>query len=318
MKKKKSMLHFALALSAFMAFVSTVAAFIVGNRVYEKTFKTKPHEIGARKRVHERKLQKLDEYEHQRFMIDSPKNDYHIETIQIQSPIRNEDVIIIIHGIRGNYYDLLEVAFRYLDDGKNVIMYNQRQSGLTGGKNSTFGFYERFDLEAVCEIAKRAYPTGKVGVHGFSMGAATAIMQSELNEKSQLVDFYILDSPFHTMASTIDMAANRGEDIKLPNWFVRFSGSAVLKLRERISYKDITPLNVMRHTTKPILLMHGELDDMTAPDGSLELCKAINHENKRLKIFKGQGHCKTHFRKANEYFTEIYTFIEEFVSDSKK
>jgi len=319
MKKKKSMLRFALILSTFITFVSTVTTFIVGNRVYKKTFKVTPHEIGARKRVHERRLQKLDEYEHQKFMVDNPKNGYPIETIQIQSPIRNEDVIVIVHGIQGSYYDLLEVAFRYLDDGKNIIMYNQRQSGLTGGTNSTFGLYERFDLEAVCKIAKQAYPNGKIGVHGFSMGAATATMHSELNEKSQLVDFYILDSPFHTMASAVDMGVNHGKDTKLPNWFVKFSGSIVLKLRERVTYKDIVPIKSIKHTTKPILFMHGEQDNVTAPKSSFELCKAINHKNKRLKIFKEQDHCTAYFRKTDEYFTEIYSFIEEFFpADSKK
>lgn len=286
--------------------------FLTGSRVYNKTFKVKPHEI-TRKRFHERRLKQLEAYEHQRFMVESSKNRYNIEAIHIKSKIESTDVVILVHGIRSNYYDLLPTAFQYLDDGYNIILYNQRQSGLTGGKNSTFGLYEKFDLEEIATLAKRIYRDGKVGVHGFSMGAATAIMQSESNEETNLVDFYILDAPFHSMASAVELGAKRSESTKMPSWYVLFSGDTVLRMKQRVAYKDIVPLNVIHHTSRPVLLIHGEKDDVTSPDGSRQLFAAIHHNSRRLEIFPDEGHCTAHHNLKDDYFQRVYQFIADYL-----
>ena len=65
--------------------------------------------------------------------------------------------------------------------------------------------YERFDLEAVADYTRNLYPEGVVGVHGFSMGAATSTMHTELNEESKNVNFYVLDAPYHTMESAVEL-----------------------------------------------------------------------------------------------------------------
>ena len=311
MKNNKKFQVWLAFFSGFMLIFSTFTL-VTGLRVYKKTFKTKPNDI-TRKRVHAERLKLLARYEHQKFFVESGKNKYNVEAIHIKSPGKSNNAIILVHGIRGNYYDLMSVADRYLKDGCNVIMYNQRQSGLTGGKNSTFGLYEKFDLEEVATIARRMYKNGKIGVHGFSMGAATAIMQSELNEKSNLIDYYILDAPFHTMASTIELAARRGDSTRIPPWYVKLSGDAFLRIRNRLSYKDIAPINAIGHSTRPILLIHGENDDITSPDGSRQLLAAISHDKSRLEIFKDEGHCTVHHRQADEYFNRIHRFITDYL-----
>ena len=285
---------------------------ITGLRVYKKTFKLKPHEATTHE-LHGRYAAKLEAYDHQKFFIESNQNKYNVEAIHIKSEIETDRVMIIVHGIRSSYYDVLPVAFRYLKDGYNVILYNQRQSGLTGGKTTTFGLYEKFDLEEVATVARRIYRNGKIGVHGFSMGAATAIMQSELNEENNLVDFYILDAPFHTMASTIDLAARRKDGTKLPPQYVKFSGDAFLRLRRRVAYKDIAPINAIGHSTRPILIIHGEKDDITCPNGSRQLFAAIHHSKRRLEIFPEEDHCTAHENNEDEYFDRIHRFISDYL-----
>jgi len=311
MDNKKKLPVWAVVLSGVLLLISIFTLF-TGSRVYKRTFKTKPNDITSR-RLHERRMAELATYEHQKFLIESSQNKYNVEAIHIKSPIETEKVMIVVHGIRSNYYDLLPVAFRYLQDGYNVILYNQRQSGLTGGKTSTFGLYEKFDLEEVATVARRIYRNGKIGVHGFSMGAATAIMQSELNEQSNLVDFYILDAPFHTMASTIELAARRQDGTKLPPRYVKFSGDTFLRLRKRVAYKDIAPIDAIHHSTRPILLIHGEKDDITCPDGSRQLFGAIHHNRCRLEIFPEEGHCTAHDRNEEEYFERVYGFIADYL-----
>lgn len=311
MKNRKKRPTWAVILG-IIAVLSSIFTIFTGSRVYKKTFKTKPHEPN-RSQDHETRLKQLDNYENQTFLIESSKNKYNIEVMHIKSKIETNKTIILVHGIRGSFYDLLPVAFRYLDDGYNIILYNQRQSGLTGGKTSTFGLYERLDLEEVATVARRIYKEGQIGVHGFSMGAATAIMHSELNEISNLVDFYIADAPFHTMASAVAYSARHKDKIKIPSWYVKFAGDTVLRLRQRVAYSDIMPVSVIHHTTCPVLLIHGEKDDVTSPLGSRQLFDAIHHDKRRLELFPEEGHCTAHFRNEQEYFKRIYQFIADFM-----
>jgi len=311
MNKNKKMPVWAVVISVIL-FLTSFFTFITGLRVYKKTFKTKPYEV-TKHVLHERYAEELEGYEHQKFFIESSKNKYNVEAIHIKTKVPTDKVMIVVHGIRSTFYDVLPVAFRYLKDGYNVVLYNQRRSGLTGGKTTTFGLYEKFDLEEVATVTRRIYRDGQIGVHGFSMGAATAIMQSELNEKSNLVDFYILDAPFHTMASTIDLAARRKDATLLPPQYVKFSGDAFLRLRRRVAYKDIAPIDAIHHSTRPILLIHGEKDDTTCPDGSRQLFAAIHHDKRRLEIFPEEAHCTAHEEYEDEYFDRIYRFIGDFL-----
>ena len=43
------------------------------------------------------------------------------------------DAMIVVHGIGSNYHEVLNVAFNYLENGYNVVVYHQRNTGLTGG-----------------------------------------------------------------------------------------------------------------------------------------------------------------------------------------
>jgi len=311
MSNKKKLSVLVVILSVILLFMS-ILTLLTGLRVYKKTFKVKPHEI-KKSSEHEQRIQMLAKFEHQTFLIESNRNKYQVETLHIKSKIETNKLIILVHGIKGNYYDLLPLAFRYLSDGYNVMLYNQRQSGLTGGKTSTFGLYEKFDLEEVATVARRIYPDGKIGVHGFSMGAATAIMQSELNETSNLVDFYILDAPYHTMSSAVELAVVRGVGTKMPPRYVTFSGNAFLRLRNRVSYKDIRPIATIHHSTRPILLIHGEKDDVTCPNGSRELFAMVHHEKRRLEIFPEEGHCSAHESNEEAYLERVYRFISDFI-----
>ena len=252
-------------------------------------------------------------YQHETHFISSPENGYDVEVLTITANEQTDDAMVIVHGIGSNYHEVLNSAFNYLENGYNVVVYNQRHTGLTGGDNYTFGLYERFDLEAVATFARGLYPDGKLGVHGFSMGAATSTMHTELNEVSRNVDFYILDAPYHTMESAVELGIIAENIPFLPVSFAKWAGDVVLKVKEGLNYDDIQPVKAVENITVPVLLIHGTEDEVTPPVSSQEIYNAIPHEQKALWYIEGLGHCEADDLMEEEYFNGIYQFIEAYV-----
>jgi len=310
MNKKKAALGAGIAFGALFA----GSTYSFGKRMYDATFGDKP-KIGREglDEYYSSKgdLTRLAEFPHQKFMVENSKNGYLIETLHVKSNRDNPNVMIIVHGITSNYFELLNVAFKYLEDGTNVIMYNQRQTGQTGGDNFTFGLFEKFDMEEIATIARRLYPDGWVGVHGFSMGAATAAMHSELNEQAKRVDFYILDGPFHTIESTLDAAFDKKKYPVIWRPYLKWSGNLMALAKARIKYRDVQPIHALKKASVPVLILHGTADATCPYKGAQLMYDAIAHAKKELKAFPDLGHCQAHYLETKNYFKTIRKFIEK-------
>ena len=198
-----------------------------------------------------------------------------------------------------------------------MLFRSQRNTGLTGGDNFTFGLYERFDLEAVAEYTRALYPGGIIGVHGFSMGAATSTMHTELNEESKNVDFYVLDAPYHTMESAVELGIIAENIPFLPVSFAKWAGNVVLKVKEHLTYDDIQPVDAVKNITVPVLLIHGKEDKVTSPESSQYIFDAIPHDKKALWYINGLGHCEADSVMEKEYFDGIYQFITTYVKSGE-
>jgi len=289
----------------------TGLTYALGQKVYDSTFQAKPHNWPDHGQSH-----RLKEFSHQQLMVENQQNGYLIETHLFKPKTESPHIMVVVHGLKSCYREVLPIAFDYLDAGINVILYNQRHTGHTGGSNFTFGLLERFDMERIAALAKHLYPNGWVGVHGFSMGAATAAFHSELNEAHKNVDFYILDSPFHTMDSTLEASlANRGFPA-LCRPYLKWSGNVWTSLKDHIKYGDIKPIEALSKSTTPTLILHGEKDTTCPLQGAKLLHEALKHPFKELKTFPEREHVEAAFLEKETYYHNIWNFIEKYVSKS--
>lgn len=260
-------------------------------------------------------LERLNQYEYEKLMVKSDVNKYNIDTLVIKSHKETDDTIILVHGIQSNYNELLDVAFEYLDNGYNTILYNQRNTGLTGGDTYTFGRYERFDLDSIVNYAKSIFPTGNLGVQGYSMGAATSAMHSKLNEKHKLVDYYILDSPYSKMEDSIELGIL---DVGIPQAFVNIVSTLGDYYTERIEgfeYADVRPSEDVKEINTPVMLIHGTSDNICKPDNSQEIYDNIPHNNKELWFVEGVEHTDAFTTDPQLYMDKILSFIETYKNE---
>ncbi|MGL5712597.1 MAG: alpha/beta hydrolase [Paraclostridium sp.] len=311
MKKKAIIIS-----SSAIVILFLVVSYVVGYLVYDGSVGSeqsiKNEEVVEVFSNRENKpLERLENYKYEDVFIDSPKNGYKVEAKFIKSDIETENTVILVHGIESYYYEYLEKAFEYLERGYNVVIYNQRHTGNTGGDDYTFGLYEKYDLESVAKFVHEKYPNGLLGAHGHSMGAATVVMHSEINEKNKYVDFYVADSPYHEMKDAVRLGIEAENIPLLPIGYASAMGNIYTKVKSGFSYEDVKPYESVQNITVPMFLIHGTEDDVCASKSSEIIYENIPHDKKELWLIDGVQHVNAYDILGDEYFDRILNFIDE-------
>jgi len=132
-----------------------------------------------------------------------------------------------------------------LDAGYDVIAYDQRASGYSGGVWHTAGRYEGDDLvDLIAELNIHEQLIKPVATVGFKVGADAVIRAMS---EEQRIDFAIMIAPFLTGAEWLDNRINEEGVIRIPFantvyywWFKKISGFPY----DKLTVDDIRPLNI--------------------------------------------------------------------------
>ena len=87
------------------------------------------------------------------------------------TPLTSRGTLVVLHGVADTRLSTAPIVERYLARGFDVIAYDSRAHGESGGDTCTYGFYEKRDLQRIVD----ALPAGPVVLIGNSLGAAVAI-----------------------------------------------------------------------------------------------------------------------------------------------
>jgi len=234
---------------------------------------------------------------------------YMLQGTYIPNPIPTDKTIVFLHGITGSRLVGLWYADLYLNEGYNVLIYDSRAHGESGGSAATWGYYEKHDLAQWIDWLLLRHSGGTIGVHGVSMGAATALSHAELNEATKRVSFYIADSAYSDLE---DLLAQQIQfTIKTdPFWvdlLLRYS-SAAAYLQAGFLYSEVSPVRSVGTVTTPILYLHGEADRLVPVSMCTQLYTATKGY-REIHTFPGIGHGMAIFESREEYRRSIHRFI---------
>jgi len=211
----------------------------------------------------------------------------------------HDKVIILSHGFYNNKdaYLFKKIA-EFLARDFDVISFDFRGHGKSTGLY-TWTTKEAEDLRAVVDKAhKMGYQ--KIGVIGFSLGAATALVEASRDPNIDSIitvsapyDFWKMDFHFWEKKALDDLMLNLGP---------KGEGKGI---RPGSPFESKTrPIDIVDKVSVPILFLHGEEDWIIKPDHSEKLyakAKGI----KKLKIVKGGGHAEKIFDEHPEEFETI-------------
>jgi uncharacterized protein len=219
---------------------------------------------------------------------------------------RPAPAVVLCHGVWTGRRECLPLALRFLNAGYNVLCFDFRAHGLSGGRFTSVGHHETNDVIGAVEyLAQRPeVDADRIGVVGFSMGAAATIQAAA---RCPSIAAVVADSAY---ASFVDAAKYSFDAVtRLPHYPVAPLAMAWAKWIVNVDATRLRPVDVIgRIAPRPVMITHGLLDEIVPVQQAYTLFKAAE-EPKELWVVPGAHHVGARDTQPDEYFERVEAFL---------
>lgn len=213
---------------------------------------------------------------------------------------KSKTAIIVMHGYPADKANLLGIA-EFLAKEFNVFLFDFRSFGKSEGKYTTAGYLERKDLTGAIEYLEKEKNLTKIGLYGFSLGGAVALMTNHDNVKA-----IVTDSAYAKLSNIVRHMYRIFFIFKYPlAYLTKLYGILFLK----INFDDVSPAGNIKNIKVPILVIHAEKDSTIEVDEAYLLHDA--NKEAKLWIVENAGHGMTHSINPAEYEKRVVGFFKE-------
>ncbi len=218
------------------------------------------------------------------------------------------DMVIVCHGYGGNRYQVHDMSLALWRRGHNVLSFDFRASGESGGRRSSFGFREADDVVGALEYAltRPEVDPSRIGVVGFSMGATAALLATARDERLRCV---VADSAYPSLKAVLGGAFRHYAHAPsfpfaplVARWGQRMYGVELDKISPGDVVASIAP--------RPVYIVHGSADPIIAPLHAERLYAAAR-EPKQLWIAPGAGHATAGLSSPLEFIGRVEGFLRD-------
>src|SRR5215218_4977396 len=215
---------------------------------------------------------------------------------QCQARGKRRGTVIYLHGIADNRGSSTGVIDRFTRTGFDVVAYDSRRHGDSGGDVCTYGFLEKRDLRRVVD----SLPRGPVVLIGTSLGAAVALQEAAADPRITAI---VAAESFSDLRT---VAAERAPWF-LPAPVVR-KAFRIAEQRGGFLVDAVSPMEAARAIRVPVLLIHGADDRETPPAHSQRIFEALAGP-RRVILVPGAGHNQS--LSAPQVWVDIDRWIQE-------
>jgi fermentation-respiration switch protein FrsA (DUF1100 family) len=218
-------------------------------------------------------------------------------------------VVIMVHGGDMHRADpsinTLGIASGLVERGFNVLMFDLRGHGESGGERISAGYHEQRDLNGAVDYVKgRGFDS--IGVMGFSVGAATALLATPGNDD---IDAVVSDSCYADLAGI--MAREFRARTGFPEFFLTPS-MFMIKIFYGVDFYAVKPVDYVADISpRPILFIHGAEDTFVPTENAPRLYKASGNPQDELWIVAGADHVQAYNVNPAEYIDRIAAFFDK-------
>ena len=206
--------------------------------------------------------------------------------------------IVYLHGTADNRTSSAGVIRRFGPRGFDVIAYDSRGHGESGGDTCTYGFHEKHDLHGVLDTIA----SGPIVLLGTSLGAAVALQEAADDRRVSAVLAAETFSDLRTIATE-----------RAPFFFTKATIRRAMQVAAERGLFDVdavSPERAAARITVPVLLVHGAVDVETRPEHSQRVFVALKGP-KRLILVPSAGHNGS---LRSEVWEEIERWVDQVLS----
>jgi uncharacterized protein len=217
----------------------------------------------------------------------------------------SDRAVIILHGHMGSMDMDAHRAPALLAAGFNVLLFDFRGHGRSDGRQITFGYLERRDVQGAVSFL-RGRGMRRIGLLGFSLGGITAILSAPLCPEVAAV---VSDGGPVRMRTA---AAARGVEWGFPAWISRpmvWLAIAVTSVRLRANLFRYEAVHwAGQIAPRPILFIHGD-QDQYGPD--FDELYAAARPPKELWRVPEAGHVTLSSTVPEEHRQRVIAFFQQ-------
>ena len=215
---------------------------------------------------------------------------------------KNESIILCHPYGMDKGYCILHAKFLN-QFGYDILIFDFRAHGKSGGRNCSLGYYEVKDLLAAVSFLKEM-GVNKVGVVGFSMGGTVALFGALLSPD---IDAVVSEGAYISFHSAVYSFANCYYHV--PRY--PFLPPAIWTAGIRLGFNPKTlDLNILLQDTlhAPVLIIHSTEDKEIPLSEGLEIYKILKGQ-KHKWILSDAEHLKYYAKDERKYEEKVIEFF---------
>lgn len=174
-----------------------------------------------------------------------------------------------------------ELAKRFCKRGVIALIFNFSGTAGSSGYFSLRSWSE--DLRAAVDFLSRAREVSKLGVVAFSGGAVVAIYNAAHDARINVLATCSCPAALRLDPESFKAFIKKQRSLRAEDadkFIKKFAAEA----------EELRPLRWIKDVRQPLLIMHGELDELVDVRDAYKLFEATGSSEKELFIVKGAGH----------------------------
>lgn len=218
---------------------------------------------------------------------------------------------ILFHGYTScGINDCSNMAEYFMERGYNTLIVDQRSHGKSEGQYIGFGILDRYDcVNWIKYITKRLGKDSEIVLYGVSMGGATVLMASGLDDFPKQVKAIIADCAFTSPYDVFVHILKR--DYHLPPHPIMDINDKMCRDTAGYGFQDYSTLDAVKKAPCPYLFIHGK-EDLFVPTEMSIHNHAVCTGEKRLLLVDNAGHAASLYENRELYYKTVNEFLDKY------
>ena len=229
----------------------------------------------------------------------------------IKNDSGSDNWAILLHGYTSKPRDMSHYALHYYKKGYNVLFPHMIGHGPDGNKHCSMGYYDRLIVLDWIEQIVRENPNAKILVHGVSMGGATTMLVTGLEELPSNVKCAVSDCGYTSVME--EFSSQVKNMVHMPAFPLLNIANGISILTGNCDFNKCSPLNAVIKSHTPTLFIHGEKDDFVPFEMAERVYEACNAKEKEFLPIPDAGHANAVFFHNDMYWNKVDEFTERFM-----